>query len=199
MPYLIIDSSTKLLYVCAVSDKHKMLANFKKIINRDHARYINQAIYEVLSKAKIQPENLSHIVVGSGPGSYTGLRVAGTSAKVLAYTLGIPLYEVPSMVFLTSGYNEKRLVVYDARNSRYFASLLDADGSVLVEAKIYESNDLPMTGDIIKIDVTSPKLSSLVKIDFAKINNQKTETSAFDYVPNYCLKTKAERNLNDKN
>lgn len=197
MPYLVVDTSTKLLYVAVASDKHKLLACYKKTYERDHARHINVAIYETLVKAKLQASDLKYVIVGSGPGSYTGLRVAGTAAKVLAYTLKVPLYEVSSMALLTSGYNEKKLVIYDARNNRFFASLLDKDGSFLVEPKIYESSDLPLSGDIIKIDVSTLKISSLVKVDFLKIDKLKTEASVLDYVPNYCLKTKAERSLND--
>src|SRR4051812_47355215 len=42
------------------------------------------------------PKELEAVVIGSGPGSFTGLRIGYSMAKGICYSLGIPLVEVPS-------------------------------------------------------------------------------------------------------
>ena len=51
-----------------------------------------------------QIKDFNNIIIGVGPGAYTGLRVSMTVAKMFAWTLKIPLYTVSSLDLLTSGY-----------------------------------------------------------------------------------------------
>ena len=59
--------------------------------SRRHARDLAPVIDEVLKAEELVPANLTGIMVGRGPGSYTGLRVGLMSAKALAYSLGCEL------------------------------------------------------------------------------------------------------------
>lgn len=45
----------------------------------------------LLSKKGLEPNNLTGIVVYSGPGSFTGLRIGVTVANTMAYSLNIPI------------------------------------------------------------------------------------------------------------
>jgi tRNA threonylcarbamoyl adenosine modification protein YeaZ len=55
---------------------------------RRHARDLAATIDAVLKAEGAGPKDLHGVMVGLGPGSYTGLRVGIASAKVLAYALG---------------------------------------------------------------------------------------------------------------
>ncbi len=62
-----------------------------------HGRALIPAICELLSDQGLSPTDLDGIVVGLGPGSYTGLRIGVTAAKTLAYALGVPLVGLDSI------------------------------------------------------------------------------------------------------
>lgn len=56
-----------------------------------HSEKLHLFIEQALKQVGIGPKDLGGIAVGSGPGSYTGLRIGVSTAKALAYSLGIPL------------------------------------------------------------------------------------------------------------
>ena len=95
---LILDSSTKLMWIGLAKD-NKLIANYTRVARKDHAKYMVDAIDNLLKVNDVTIDDIKEIVVSSGPGSYTGLRVAGMVAKMLAYTKNIPLYEISSIYF----------------------------------------------------------------------------------------------------
>jgi tRNA threonylcarbamoyladenosine biosynthesis protein TsaB len=63
---------------------------------RRHARDLAATIDAVFRQESLGPKDLFGVMVGIGPGSYTGLRVGVVSAKVLAYATGCRLVAVPT-------------------------------------------------------------------------------------------------------
>ncbi len=63
---------------------------------RRHARDLAPTVAELLAAEDWRPRDLDGVVVGSGPGSYTGLRVGMMSAKALAFATGCALLTVPT-------------------------------------------------------------------------------------------------------
>ena len=57
---------------------------------------------ELLAELGLGPRDIKRVAVGVGPGSFTGLRVGVTSAKVLAYALACELVPVPTFLILAS-------------------------------------------------------------------------------------------------
>lgn len=64
---------------------------------RRHASRIVPALDEVLREAGVARRDLGGVVVGAGPGSFTGVRVAASAGKGLAHALGVPLWAVSSL------------------------------------------------------------------------------------------------------
>lgn len=54
------------------------------------------AIESLLARGGISAEQLEGVIVGAGPGSYTGLRIGAAAAKGLVHALGVPLHAFPS-------------------------------------------------------------------------------------------------------
>jgi len=69
---------------------------------------------------------LSGIVVGAGPGSFTGVRVAAATGKGLAWSLGIPMWAFSSLAAAASTVDAEsvrpRMVLFDARGDRLYAA-----------------------------------------------------------------------------
>ncbi len=89
MKYLFIDASENLTHVQTGTEKD---FNAKTIdTNRDFAAKITEICDNMLKEACWEKEDLSHLVVCTGPGSLTGLRVADGFLRTLAMVLNIPL------------------------------------------------------------------------------------------------------------
>lgn len=88
----------------------------------------------LLRRAGVAPGAVEGYAVGRGPGSYTGLRVALTTAQALALPAGRPVWAVSSgaalaaEVFAAEGV-ERLAVVGDARRDRLWHGLFERAGA----------------------------------------------------------------------
>ncbi|MCY3808429.1 MAG: tRNA (adenosine(37)-N6)-threonylcarbamoyltransferase complex dimerization subunit type 1 TsaB [Gemmatimonadetes bacterium] len=64
---------------------------------RAHSATLIAAIREVLEEEALHPADLAGIAIGSGPGSFTGVRIGAAAAKGFAATLEIPLYPTSTL------------------------------------------------------------------------------------------------------
>ena len=91
------------------------------------------ALGECMREAGIGAEAIASIVCGSGPGSFTSLRVAGSVAKGLAVGYGVDLYAVSSLLLTVAGARPalsagEYLSVLDAMRGEFFAALVAVEG-----------------------------------------------------------------------
>lgn len=70
------------------------------------------------NEVNIQPEDIGQIVISEGPGSYTGVRIAMTVAKVVCALRNIPLYTIGTLR-LYAGDQDCRVLI-DARGKRAY-------------------------------------------------------------------------------
>ena len=93
-----------------------------KIIKSDenyHSLYLISEIKNILKEKNFSLSNLDAICVNCGPGSFTGIRVALTVAKVLAGELNLPLIELNTAEILLNEF-EKEYLIMDARRDMFF-------------------------------------------------------------------------------
>ena len=98
-----------------------------KIIKSDenyHSLYLITEIQKLLHDNSVTPKDIDIIGVNCGPGSFTGIRVALTIAKVMAGELNIPLIPLNTSEILLKTYNKKYLIM-DARRDMYFIGTKD--------------------------------------------------------------------------
>jgi tRNA threonylcarbamoyl adenosine modification protein YeaZ len=60
-------------------------------------------VEEILGEAQVRSADVEGIVVGTGPGSYTGLRMGLITARTLAFSLGVPVAGVSTLDALAAG------------------------------------------------------------------------------------------------
>ena len=81
----------------AICDGNRVVARKSYGKNFSHGKEIVSTIELLFNEIKWDPSNIDLIAVSTGPGSYTGLRVGVTCAKTLAYGLGKPVIDVPTL------------------------------------------------------------------------------------------------------
>jgi tRNA threonylcarbamoyladenosine biosynthesis protein TsaB len=119
---------------------------------RRHARDLAAAVDALLKAASLKPADLTGVMVGRGPGSYTGLRVGIISAKALAYATGCKLVAVDTFAAIAAqapAEARTAVVVADALQDHVYVQRFDrtADGWVPPRALSIEPasilNNLP--------------------------------------------------------
>lgn len=96
MLLLAIDTSTSAITV-ALHDGAQVLADESVLDPRAHAEHLAPALARVLTAASARPADVTHVVAGSGPGPFTGLRVGLVTARVFAWARGLPTYGLCSL------------------------------------------------------------------------------------------------------
>lgn len=135
-----IESATEPCSV-AISQGDTLLAYSKSIRKFDHATRMLLMVEQCLQEARLDRSELDALGVSMGPGSYTGLRVALSTAKGLSIALNIPLIGLSTLEIIAKGVKgvgDEDSMVYipmiDARRDEVYYGVYDGDGSQLKDA-----------------------------------------------------------------
>ena len=191
MNSLIIDTSTKYLYVALVNDE-KVLSERIFEGSKNHA---GNSVYQIdllLKEFGLKTSDLDNVYCGYGPGSYTGVRISVTIAKMLASFSNINLYAVSSLYLAGSGYDNKNVaVMFDARRGNSFCACF---GENTITDKLRSNEEFLSVvnnlDDLVIVNEDNFKVNPLKVIKNAfKVNDVEA------FVPNYLRITEAEYNL----
>jgi tRNA threonylcarbamoyladenosine biosynthesis protein TsaB len=130
--------------------------------SRRHARDLTAVVAKLLEAESLRAADLTGVMVGIGPGSYTGLRVGIISAKALAYATGCRLVAVPTfhaIAVQAPAEARKIWVIADALQGQIYVQRFErgAGGEVAAidELRIDRAEDgLPKAGS--EVWVTGP-------------------------------------------
>lgn len=91
------------------------------------------AVRDMLVSEGLTPLDLCEVVVGRGPGSFTGVRIGVATAKGLAHGLGVPLYGAGTLDAVAWGYAAAGVegllgVVGDAMRGEVYPALFRLEG-----------------------------------------------------------------------
>ena len=86
---------------------------------RSRAVRILEDVESLLAEAAVRQSDVEAIVVGTGPGSYTGLRMGLVTARTLAFALDVPVAGVSTLAALGAGM-PGALPVIDGRRGEVF-------------------------------------------------------------------------------
>jgi tRNA threonylcarbamoyl adenosine modification protein YeaZ len=116
---LAIDTSTPAVTAGVVADG-ALLAERVSVDARAHAERITPNVLAALADAGRAMADLDAVVVGCGPGPFTGLRVGMATASAYGHALGIPVYGVCSLDAIGGQTSGDVLVVTDARRREIY-------------------------------------------------------------------------------
>lgn len=132
MKILAFDSSSKALSVALV-DNDVLLGEITLNLKKNHSTTLMTSIDFLMHQSAVEASELDRIVVAQGPGSYTGLRLAATVGKTLAYSLNKDIVGVSSLFAIARRLKTDRAVVpvMDARRGNAYAALYQEDKEVV--------------------------------------------------------------------
>lgn len=139
---LLVDTSTAVLSV-GLSVDGTVVEERICTEARQQASLTAPLVKEVLDAQGISVKDCDAVCVGSGPGSYTGLRVGVSTAKGLAFGAGKPLLAVGTLDILAAGVEgEYKYIVpmIDARRMEVYTAVYSSAGERLtpIEAKVID-------------------------------------------------------------
>jgi tRNA threonylcarbamoyladenosine biosynthesis protein TsaB len=103
----------------------EILASVDLEAEEEHASLLVPRIQGLLKQVDAGTRDLTGLVVGAGPGSFTGVRVGAATAKGMAWALSRPLWAFSSLAGAAVDVGDDplrpRLVLFDARGDRVYA------------------------------------------------------------------------------
>lgn len=123
MHTLCLDSAHKHLVIGLYEDD-KLVCGVSNVCWKQQSETIFPELIRLMKEANWESDDIDEVVITDGPGSYTGVRIAMSIAKVLCTRKHIPLYAI-STLQLYAGLKEDAFVMLDARSSRAYTGVLD--------------------------------------------------------------------------
>ncbi|BEP12431.1 tRNA (adenosine(37)-N6)-threonylcarbamoyltransferase complex dimerization subunit type 1 TsaB [Acidothermaceae bacterium B102] len=132
MLLLAFDTSTPAVTV-ALHDGDQVLAEATELGVNRQGELLMPSIQAVLAMAGAEPRDLTHVVSGTGPGPFTGLRVGLVTARALGDALGIEVHGVCSLDALALLHKDSAgtgglVVMSDARRREVYCAGYTPEG-----------------------------------------------------------------------
>lgn len=139
MLILALDSSTS---VGAVSlyEEEQLIAEYNLNLDLTHSQRLMPQIVNLMEDARLEVADLEGIVVGIGPGSFTGIRIGIATAKSLAQSLDIPIVGVSVLEVLANNqaYNKEYICpLIDARRERVYTAVYQGEDDFGLKRKLF--------------------------------------------------------------
>jgi tRNA threonylcarbamoyl adenosine modification protein YeaZ len=117
---LSIDTATDIAAACVWRDG-RVLAESATSARSVAAQRVLADVDRLMGDAGVTPADLDLVVAGTGPGTFTGLRIGLAAARALGFALGIPVKGVSTLDALRAG-DGVDVACVDARRGEVFAS-----------------------------------------------------------------------------
>lgn len=126
MKYFFLDTSNSRLIVAIYKNKN-CLAYYNEVCDKNLSSDIMPIIDKMFNQAKTSPWDIDKIFVVNGPGSFTGIRIGVTIAKIYAWSCGIEIVPISSLEVLASSKFRTDIIVplIDARRDYVYAGMYD--------------------------------------------------------------------------
>lgn len=206
---LFFDTSSDLLKVSLIKDD-KIIFDKELHTKNDHSSYLVPTIDEAFKSNNIDFKELDEIIVGNGPGSFTGTRISIAVAKTYAFSFNIPVYMISSLeelIYDNDGYDFYVPIIEEKKENLYF-SIFDKNKKRVMD-DTYSSTEYmykkleELDGKLLlislsdkeyeKYDTVKASINALNIMKNIDVNNEKVNPHLLK--PNYIKKIEAEAKL----
>jgi tRNA threonylcarbamoyladenosine biosynthesis protein TsaB len=145
MIYLALDSATDTAGLALAQDD-LVIAELNWRTRQNHSVELMPNLERLLGQASLKVAEINAVIVGRGPGSYSGLRVGVGSAKGLAFALGIPLVGVSTLAQAAYPLRYRGLpvcVIYPAGRDEFATASYRSEGNDLLESQPERLRTIP--------------------------------------------------------
>jgi len=205
---LAIDTATNTASLALVQDS-QVLVELTWHCGQNHSVELLPRLVYLLNQAKLAIQSVSAIIVARGPGSFNGLRVGVSTAKGLAFSLGIPIVGIgtleitayqhaetglPICPILNAGREEIATAMYQKKGNKWLKlapehiTTVDALCSRITTKTIFCGEFVPVVADQLKKQlkqkaIIPPPAARLRRAGFlAELGQQRLEAGDFDNV-----------------
>ena len=143
MRYLYIDTSSSYLYT-AIVENEKLISEIKEEFGQSLSEVALPKIASMFEKPNLAAKDINKIIVVDGPGSFTGIRIGITIAKVYAWSLNIPITTITSLEAMALSSDEEKVHVpmINARRGYVYTAIYDKDYNELLKPQHMKLEDL---------------------------------------------------------
>ncbi|PMC33953.1 tRNA (adenosine(37)-N6)-threonylcarbamoyltransferase complex dimerization subunit type 1 TsaB [Bacillus sp. UMB0899] len=134
MKALAIDTTNNVLGISLVEEE-TVVGEYITNLKKNHSVRAMPAIERLLHDCDVTPKDLEKIIVATGPGSYTGVRIGVSIAKTMAWALKIPIVGISSLEILAANgryFDGLISPIFDARRGQVYTGLYQYENSELV-------------------------------------------------------------------
>lgn len=114
---LVIDTTNEYI-VLGLLDNDKVISNKSIKTFRNQAEIINEEVKIFFNENKVDFSNIKEVIVSSGPGSFTGIRVGLSFVKAMNVSMDIKVYTTNTLALLQGLSNKKTYL--DARSNKVY-------------------------------------------------------------------------------
>ena len=176
---LLIDTSSSDVSI-AILTSGKVLSEITENKPNQLSIYSVEYINKTLKEAKLSPDDINRIMVVTGPGSFTGLRIGVTIAKTYAYLKEKEIIPVSSLKMRAlSTEHDNCISIIDAHHNKYYVGLYDKENKDIIEEQLMTKEDL-----LKLIEEYSPKIVSDLPGKINDISYSKQELN-FESIEKY--------------
>lgn len=221
MKALAIDTTNNVLGIAIVEEK-AVIGEYITNLKKNHSVRAMPAIERLLHDCDLTPKDIEKVIVATGPGSYTGVRIGVSIAKTMAWALQVPIVGVSSLEILAANgryFDGLISPIFDARRGQVYTGLYQSVNSELVTVEndqnllltdwmshllksdnriLFLGNDIHIHKDTIiemlgdKAVIASVALHNPRPSELGLIGLKKEATDVHHLVPNYIRLAEAE-------
>lgn len=206
MRVLYIDTSSSYLYSAIVQDE-ELISSISEEYGQSLSEIALPKIVEMFEKNNLSPKDVDKIIVVNGPGSFTGIRIGITIAKVFAWSLNTPITTISSLEAMSVSNRDGKIHIpmLNARREYVYTAIYNEKGEIIhkpehikwdeIKKEIEElSNYTIISNDEFDWDVEKTSYTP----DFVSIVNKfkdKEDINPHAVNPEYLKLTEAEEKL----
>ena len=125
---LALETSTRLGSI-ALGDGDRLISECALAVRATHSETVLDEVARMLDRARVDPGGIERVVIGAGPGSFTGVRIAAALAKGWCHAREVPLYAYSSLRAVAASAGRERVcALFDARRGEVYGAAYAGGG-----------------------------------------------------------------------